>query len=264
MPRRFQRVDRRGRELQAVARRRPDPARDREQSARREAREICLQRLHGIQVALVQRLHAGAGRGEGIEEADLHEVVTPLAARDEAACLRRVHGHARIVVDVAPRSRRRCRPTRPTHARVELDRIDAACIVGERHEDVAAAAGAEDEHLRPVEQPVRQRRGRVTEKCDGIPIAVVARDRAHALRVGEHRELLRRDMPRAEAQARRMPKRHGRALDHRQQAERTGRFDARIRLSTTSSAWLRPLYSDMCSAGPPRMASPATSSRHAT
>ena len=74
-------------QLQAVARRQLQPARDREIAAGGEVGEIVGQRLDRVDEALVQADIAGAGGGEGVQQRQLDQVVALPAGGDEAARL---------------------------------------------------------------------------------------------------------------------------------------------------------------------------------
>ena len=75
--------------------------------------------------------------------------------------------------------------------RIELDGVDRACAVVDRLQHVGAGAGAEHQHPRPLEQMERQGGRQLVEIGERLAPAVVARQRAQAVAVGEDRELRR-------------------------------------------------------------------------
>src|SRR6266542_796126 len=62
----------------------------------------------------------------------------------------------------------------------------------ERQQDVGAAAGANDERLRSLQQVIRQRRGGVVEIAERFQPAVKGGDRAETPAIGEDTKLWRR------------------------------------------------------------------------
>src|SRR6266516_2380808 len=90
----------------------------------------------------------------------------------------------------------------------------------ERQQDVGAAAGANDERLRSLQQVIRQRRGGVVEIAERFQPAVKGGDRAETPAIGENTKLWRQLDGVAEAQTGGMAKRDQRTADDLQEAER--------------------------------------------
>jgi hypothetical protein len=103
--------------------------------------------------------------------------------------------------------------------------------VAEGQQHLLAAARAQHQHLGPLQQVVGQRRRGVVEVAHRLRVAVVGGDRAQGVAVGEHAELRRRLDRVVQAEAGRVAEGDGRALDHREQAERAGALldDAGVR-----------------------------------
>src|SRR5690606_3527459 len=149
-------------ELQAVARRLPQPARDREDASGLQVPQVVGGRVDRVEVRVCKGLHAGARRGERIQQRNLYEVPARRGARDETARLRDVNGDARVRVDAA-RELAVSVAYEGNHLRVELDGVDVLRAQRERHQHVRAAAGAEHQHARALEQAIRQGGGDVGE-----------------------------------------------------------------------------------------------------
>src|SRR6266700_473906 len=90
----------------------------------------------------------------------------------------------------------------------------------ERQQDVGAAAGANDERLRALQQVIRQRRGGVVEIGERFEPAVKGGDRAEAPAIAEDAKLRWRLDGVAEAQTGGIAKRDQRAANDLQEAER--------------------------------------------
>ena len=124
--------------------------------------EILGEGLDGVDEALVQADVAGARRGEGVEQRQLDQIVALSARGDEAARLGDVHAHLRALIEPA-REAGVGVPHQLDHVGIELDRIDRGGALQERAQDIGAAAGAEDQDRRPLEQMIRQRPEREVE-----------------------------------------------------------------------------------------------------
>ena len=222
----LQRHHRRGEQLERVARRQRDPARDRQQAAALQMPQIVLQGFHRVEVVLRQRMQAGRGRAERIEQRHVDQVVAFLAGSDEAARLGHMHAHDRWQsrIDAARIDAARIVREPPPHQvddlRVQLHRIDlpGAVIVGLQH--VGPGARTQHQHARLAQQVVRQRGGHLTEMRQALAPAVEAGQRAHAFAVDEDAQLRRRLGRCVEAQPRRVAQGSARTLDHADQAER--------------------------------------------
>ena len=124
------------------------PARQRKQRAGRQTFVVVGERLHGVQVAFRQRLHAGSRPAVGIERGHLDKIVLSRIAADESAGIAEVPAHARVLQPGARELQ---------HVGVEFDGIDFTRIVIDRLEHFGAAAGAEDQDARVRNQAIRQR-----------------------------------------------------------------------------------------------------------
>ena len=109
----LQRDDGRGEELERIARRQRDPARDRQQAAGLQMPQVVLQRLDRVEVVLRQRVQAGRRRAEGIEQRDLDQVVALRRWRRRSRAPR-PRARARCRDRCRPHSRRSARRTRST------------------------------------------------------------------------------------------------------------------------------------------------------
>ena len=69
---------------------------------RSQVPQIVLQGLDRVEVVLRQRIQAGRGRAERIEQRHVDEVVALLAGRDEAARLGHMHAHDAGIPESAP------------------------------------------------------------------------------------------------------------------------------------------------------------------
>ncbi len=78
------RLDDRCGQFQAVAGRNLQPARDGQQAAGLEPRQELGHRLDGVEITLAERLYAGAGHRQRIEQGNLDQVVAVFMARNEA------------------------------------------------------------------------------------------------------------------------------------------------------------------------------------
>ena len=210
-------------EFQAVARRQFQPARNSEHAAGRRVLKVFADRLHGIDVTLTLRMHTGTGRAEGIEQADVNQVILASALCDETARLTGVHGYAWILINKACEARV-CFTNEFIHSRIELYRIDAIRAVIQRQQHVAAAAGAENQDVRFFEQRIGQGSSDIAQVAHRVQVAIEACKCRHAIGVCKHGKLLWRDMLSVETQARRMANRYCRALDDGEQPQRTRRY----------------------------------------
>ena len=107
----------------------------------------CLRREEERLEAEVRR---GADQRQRIGQGEDHEVVLARAAPQERPPVVVDPGHARIVV----RPVRVVADTDLLDLRVDLDRVDMLGAVLERHRDVRAGAGPDDQHA--LERPLRE------------------------------------------------------------------------------------------------------------
>src|SRR5262245_10866923 len=90
-----------GKQLETVTRRHSQPSRDSRHARRCQHCEVIPYCLHGIRVVLMQALHAGRSRAEGIEEWHLDQVVALASRRSEGPCLGQMEAHVRPAEDTA-------------------------------------------------------------------------------------------------------------------------------------------------------------------
>ena len=214
----FQRRPGGGDELQAVAGGDFQPAGDGEKAARRETAEVGAEGLDRVKGAFAETVEPGHRGGEGIEERDLDKVVAVAAGGDEAAGFRDVDANAGGVVEMA-REIGKVAPNERHNLRIQLHRVDGAGPVIAPQQHVRAAAGAEDQHPRPAEQIVRERRGLEVEIAERLTHIVIARDRGHGVAVGEDADLRRHRSLAFQAEPRRVAEGNRRLAHNREQAQ---------------------------------------------
>ncbi len=179
---------RRGHELEHVARRQLEPARDREYAVGGEAAEIAGKGLDGVERALVQRLDTRGRRGRGCDERQGDKVVARARLGDEGARIGDVDVDVLAVVKATGEVAEAV-AHEVDHLRVDLDRVDVARAVVQGTQDAAAAAGAEHQHSRSIDHVIGQGRGLRTEVAELAEVTVETRDRRQCLAVDEHAEL---------------------------------------------------------------------------
>src|SRR5438270_3179735 len=173
---------------QAVARRRLQPACDREAAVGPQMVEILLERLDRVDVALAEAVRACGRRRKGVEEGNLDQVVAVAPAGDKASRLRDMDPHARARVKMA-RESGKALGDEPHELWVELDRVDRLRIVQQGEQDVGSAAGAEDQNVGLLQEMIGQRRRRGIEIVERLAPAVEGGDRGESVAVGKDAEL---------------------------------------------------------------------------
>ena len=150
--------------------------RDGQDPVRAQVVEVLVDGLDGVEVVLGEREGLRRVRGERVGEAEVHDVVPAVVAREGGAPVAdgRVHARHRV---------RRLREAlqRPVDdvadAAVELDDVDPAHAGGQRVEDVAAAAAADDQGPVAAAQHVRERLGPEVQRLPPRDRAALRHDR---------------------------------------------------------------------------------------
>ena len=215
----LQSLDRRGEQLQRIARRQLQPKRDREKPARRQVIEVLSDCLDCVSIVLVQALRASRSCAKRIEKRDLYEIVASGGSRYKAARLSDMHVHLGPVVDAAGKVGVFV-GDEVDDLRIELYGIDLPGTVVKGQEHLLAAARPEDQDLGILQQMKGQRRSGEIQVAEALQVTLEPRDGADRLGVCKHSKLQRRLDCVVEGQPWSMAKGNGWAFDDADKAKR--------------------------------------------
>ena len=170
------------------------PARDRQHARVGEVIEVVVERLDRVERVLGQRVRAGRRGGPGVDERRLDDVVSVGAPPHEAAPVVDRDRDVGVGVDAAGVVAERAAHHVVGDDRIDLDAVDVRRAEHQRREEVASAAGSDDERAkarcagwrRGLAQVIGERRQLVAQRLDVCEIAVETEDRRRGRRVDVH------------------------------------------------------------------------------